>query len=80
MNVDAKGASADSEPFFTADIPAITIHSVTMDTWNVLHTSRDTLERVKLNDYYETYRLVTGYLVFLDQLLDAEPVPDEGPS
>jgi len=80
MNVDAKGASADSEPFFTADIPAITIHSVTQDTWNVLHTSRDTLEQVKLNDYYETYRLITGYLVFLDQLLDAEPVPGEGPS
>jgi hypothetical protein len=81
INVDAKGASADSEPFFTADIPAITIHSVTMDTWNILHTSRDTLEQVKLNDYYETYRLITGYLIFLDQLLDAEPVPGgAGPS
>lgn len=80
MNVDSRNASADSEPFFTIDIPAITIHSVTAETWNVLHTPRDTLQQVKLGDYYETYRLVTGYLIFLDQLLDQEESSASGPS
>jgi len=80
VNVDSRNASADSEPFFTSDIPAITIHSVTAETWNVLHTSRDTQDQVKLGDYYETYRLVTGYLIFLDQLLDTKQESAMGPS
>jgi Zn-dependent M28 family amino/carboxypeptidase len=79
MNVETRGASADSEPFFMNDIPAITIHSVTEQTWAILHSDRDTLSQVKPKDYYDTYKLVVGYIVFLDQLLDASPAAVTSP-
>ncbi len=70
VNVDNVGSS-DSEPFREKNIPALTIHSVTQDTWKVLHSPRDTMEAVNINDYYATYRLSAAYLVMLDQGLDA---------
>lgn len=30
---------------------------------------------MNLDDYYQTYRLVSAYLVFLDQALNGRPVP-----
>ena len=73
MNVDQVGSS-DSESFARFRIPRITIHSVTQETWPILHSSRDKLNVVKMNDYYETYRLIAGYLTFLDTYLD-QPAP-----
>jgi hypothetical protein len=73
MNVDDLG-STDSEPFSRYKIPRITIHSVTPETWPILHSTRDKLDVVKMNDYYDSYRLIAGYLVFLDSYLDP-PVP-----
>lgn len=64
MNVE--GASADSESFARYGIPRITLHSVTPETWAVLHSSRDTLAAIKMDDYYGSYRLVAEYLNYLD--------------
>lgn len=68
FNVDGAGSS-DSAPFRKAGIPSMTIHSVTSETWNVLHSSKDTVSAVNMDDYYGTYRLVAGYLAYLDQAL-----------
>jgi putative aminopeptidase FrvX len=68
MDVERVG-SADSESFSGKHIPRITIHSLTAQTFPVLHSNRDTLEQLHPDDYYDTYRLMCGYLVYLDETL-----------
>lgn len=65
VNVE-KVATSDSEEFANRKIPRITIHSVTQDTWPILHSHKDKLDALHLDDYYETYRLLSAYLVYLD--------------
>ena len=60
---------ADSDSFTPRNIPRITIHSITRDNLRVLHTSRDTVKEFHFDDYYDTYRLMTAYLAYLDQKL-----------
>jgi hypothetical protein len=61
-------ASADSEPFASLQIPPITIHSVTPETLNILHTKKDKISALRLDHYYQTYRLLLAYIAFLDNL------------
>jgi putative aminopeptidase FrvX len=70
VNVDQVGSS-DSEQFAERKIPRITVHSLTQETWNerILHTNKDKLAQIKFDEYYQTYRLMAAYLVFLDQIL-----------
>ena len=80
MNVDQVG-STDSESFVKYKIPRITIHSVTQETWALLHSDKDKLSAIKMGDYYETYRLLAGYLAYLDGHLGkspAQPVTPHG--
>lgn len=69
-NVDQIG-STDSVQFSDRHIPSITIHSLTQEAVNahILHTGKDTISAIKFDDYYQTYRLLSAYLVFLDQIL-----------
>lgn len=62
--------STDSESFATRKIPRITIHSLTQKTWDarILHSSKDKISAIQLDDYYATYRLLAAYIAFLDQL------------
>jgi Peptidase family M28 len=69
MNVDDIG-TADSESFAEFKIPRVTIHSLTLKTLPILHSDRDRIDAIKMDDYYNTYRLMAGYLVFLDTQLD----------
>lgn len=75
-NVDRIG-STDSVQFSERKIPSITVHSLTQQAWNdrILHSSKDRFSAMNLDDYYQTYRLVSAYLVFLDQALNGRPVP-----
>lgn len=68
VNVDGVGVS-DEESFIHRKIPTITIHSLTKETIRVLHNSRDNYGAVHFDDYYSTYRLLSGYLVLLDDRL-----------
>jgi Zn-dependent M28 family amino/carboxypeptidase len=74
VNVDQVG-STDAEQFSERKIPRITIHSLSQETWNarILHTSKDKLSVMRLDDYYQTYRLLAAYLAFLDQAVSAPP-------
>jgi hypothetical protein len=76
VNVEQVG-SADSVQFAERKIPSITIHSLSQDTWNahILHTSKDKLSALRLDDYYQTYRLLAAYLVLLDQSSGVPAVP-----
>jgi Zn-dependent M28 family amino/carboxypeptidase len=75
VNFDQLGTT-DSEQFAERKIPRITIHSLTQETWNarILHTSKDKIAAMRLDDYYQTYRLLAAYLAFLDELA-SEPMP-----
>ncbi|MGH9344527.1 MAG: M28 family metallopeptidase [Terriglobia bacterium] len=59
----------DAMSFRKYKAPTITLHSLSQDTLRVLHSPRDNLSAEHLNDYYESYRLVAGYLAYLDQTL-----------
>ncbi len=67
VNVDQVGSS-DSVQFAARQIPSITVHSLTQQSWDehILHTSKDVFSAVRLDDYYRSYRLLSAYLAFLD--------------
>jgi hypothetical protein len=68
MNVP-EGATADSESFVRYRIPRITLHSVTEKSWPILHSASDKLAAIKMNDYYDSYKLIAAYLAYLDDAL-----------
>ena len=68
MNVP-EGATADSESFARYRIPRITLHSVTQKTWPILHSPFDKMAAIKMNDYYDSYKLIAEYLAYLDDSL-----------
>jgi peptidase M28-like protein len=68
VNVEYVG-DTDSESFSERKIPRITIHSLTQQTWDehILHTSKDKLSCIRLDDYYQTYGLLAAYIAYLDR-------------
>lgn len=68
VNVDRVGDD-DTHSFLRRKVPVITLHSVTQQTWSILHSPRDTLAAINFNDYYDSYRLVAAYLAYLDGAL-----------
>jgi len=76
VNVEQVG-STDSTPFRDRKIPTITLHSITQETLGILHTAKDTFEALDLNVHYDTYRLLTAYLIFLDMKLGQAPLSSE---
>ena len=70
MNVHRVGRS-DSDSFQDRHVPTVNIHSMTNDTFRILHSPQDRIQAIHLNDYYDTFRLIQAYLAYLDQILDA---------
>ena len=70
VNVHLVGRS-DSDSFEDRHVPTINIHSLTNDTWPILHTRRDEMASMRLSDYYDSYRLIAAYLAYLDVTLEA---------
>lgn len=68
VNVERVG-STDSESFASYRIPSITIHSLTQETLRILHSPRDRLSAMSMDDYYSSYLLIAGYLAYLDDAL-----------
>lgn len=60
------GAGADSQPFLSKKIPAITLHGMTNDWPKYLHSSGDKPENVKTESVYLGYRLTLALLVEVD--------------
>jgi hypothetical protein len=65
--------STDSESFARRKVPRITIHSLNQQNHDagILHTRKDKLSAVNMDEYYRTYRLLSVYLVYLDHYFDA---------
>ncbi len=66
MNVENVG-STDSESFRQRKIASLTVHSLRQETFPILHSPADKLSAIKLDDYYETYKLLAAYLTYLDR-------------
>ncbi|HMF89532.1 MAG TPA: M28 family peptidase [Candidatus Angelobacter sp.] len=62
IDMETAGAT-DSEPFAARHIPRITIHSLTQQNLE------GTTTPFRPNNYYDTYRLLCGYLAYLDVTL-----------
>jgi len=58
----------DSDPFAARHIPQITIHSLTQQ-----NVSTGAGSPFRPGNYYDTYRLLCGYLAYLDQSLKSRP-------
>ncbi|MGZ4787258.1 MAG: M28 family metallopeptidase [Terriglobales bacterium] len=69
VNVEKVG-TADSESFAAAKIPRTTIHSVDQKTLRVLHSESDNMKAIHPDLYYESYRLIAGYLAAVDDGFD----------
>jgi hypothetical protein len=70
IDIDTVG-STDSEPFASKRIPHITIHSLTQQ-----NLAPGATTAFQPNNYYDTYRLLCGYLAYLDTIL--KPRPNRG--
>lgn len=68
VNVDRVGTT-DSQPFKDAHIPVLCLHSVTQATWKLINGPKDVWAIVSWKDYYDSYRLVSAILVYLDHNL-----------
>jgi Peptidase family M28 len=67
IDMERAGAT-DSDPFARRQIPTITIHSLTEE-----NLAGGTATAFRPNNYYDTYRLLCGYLAYLDTVLKARP-------
>jgi len=74
VNVHKVGIS-DSDSFEDKKIPSINIHSMTQETFPLLHTSGDQLTAIRMDDYYDTYKLMSAYIAYLDVILNPEAQP-----
>jgi hypothetical protein len=69
VNVERVGTD-DTESFRDKKVPVITIHSVTQETWPVLHSRHDNLEAINVDYLYESYHVVGAYLAYIDETLN----------
>jgi hypothetical protein len=69
INADRVGDD-DSHPFKNAGIPVLTVHSITQETFRILHSPDDNLKALKADDYYQAYRLAAILLAYLDASLN----------
>lgn len=64
---------SDAVSFQDRKIPSITIHSATQQNWHTLHSTADNLGAVHLDEYYDSFRLLSAYLAYLDSRPPANP-------
>ncbi len=67
--VDVNGVGeSDEESFIAEKICTLTVHSLTPSTLHVLHRPDDNPSAIRLSDYFDTFRLLSSYLLALDTL------------
>ncbi|MGJ5816480.1 M28 family metallopeptidase [Paludibaculum fermentans] len=68
VNTNQVGIS-DHSSFRQVNIPVVSVHSLTNETFPILHSKQDDFAAIDKENYYLTYRVLAIYLVFLDELL-----------
>ncbi len=61
------GVGADSIPFERAGIPNITFDGLPLEKMSLIHSPQDTFEQIDPECYLNTFRIVSRFLVALDQ-------------
>jgi len=61
---------SDSDSFQHRKIPTINIHSMTQETIRIIHSPRDQMESIHMEEYYDSYRLIAAYLAYLHKKFD----------
>jgi len=61
--------TGDWEPFRSRGVAILNLHSINRSGLNIVHTGRDRLETVDQGHYFDTYRLIQGFLIWLDATL-----------
>lgn len=74
VDVEQVGDS-DSRPFAAKKVPVLDVHSLTQESFPVLHSKQDVPEAIKFEHYKTTYRLVAGVLLYLDAAFDRYKTP-----
>lgn len=69
VNVERVG-NDDTQAFRDRNLPVITLHSLTQETWPILHSAKDNLAAIRLDHLYESYLVVSEYLAFIDEVLN----------
>jgi hypothetical protein len=69
-NVDLVRMWDDAVQFRKRGIPTVSIHSLTGEMVHSLHSRRDNLPIINLDQYEASYRLIAGYLARLDSTLE----------
>lgn len=69
VNIEEEIPKDDAAPFRDARIPTLSLYSLTAETSPIPGTARDTVEAIRVQDYYDTYRLLAAYLMLLDATL-----------
>jgi len=76
MHVGLTGANVenvgndDTQAFRNQKLPVITIHSLTQRALHIIHSPRDNLAAIHVNDLYQSYRVVSEYLAYIDESLN----------
>jgi len=78
MNVEKIG-STDSETFRERKVPSLTFHALTQSTLHILHSKDDQLSQIKEEDYFQSYRLLSVYLAYLDDALSPGNLKQDAP-
>jgi aminopeptidase-like protein len=65
-----KVGNDDTQAFRDKKLPVITIHSLTQETWPILHSAKDNLTAIRPDDLYISYRVTAEYLAFIDKALN----------
>ena len=71
MDVNGFGES-DEESFIRDKVCTLTIHSLTPQTTEVLHSPHDNSSAIRFDDYYNTFHLLAAYLAVLDARLSPD--------
>ncbi len=61
---------SDAKSFSAAKIPVLSVHSLSGNAVRVPGTSNDNSTAVLPKDYYESYRLISAFLAYLDESLN----------
>jgi len=74
VDVERVGES-DSRPFLDARIPVIDFHSLTQETFRILHSSNHAFPALKMKECLDSCNLLVAYLAYLDATVGASPQP-----
>jgi hypothetical protein len=69
VNADQVGDD-DSSSFSKLHVPTVMLHSLSQDSFSIIHSKRDNIDAINMGDYYDSYRLISTYLAYLDSTLD----------